>query len=252
MSPASGNAATHFVDRHGAEGRGSKIAFREVGTGRSLTYDALRLGAERVAGALTRAGIGREERAAMVVLDGLEFPRIFWGALKAGVLAAPINTLLSSALYDAILRDSRATCLFVSSALWPTLAPAAKDNPHLRCVVAIGDPAPEGTISFEAFLDGATPRGTLDVQEDEPAFWLYSSGSTGQPKGVRHVHGALRATADTFGARVLGIREDDVVFSAAKLFFAYGLGNSMTFPLAVGATTALLAARPTPAVVDAA
>jgi 4-hydroxybenzoate-CoA ligase len=242
-----GNAAAYFVDRHLSEGRADTCAFREAGGAkRELTYGALADSSARVAGALTRAGVQRETRALMLVLDQIEFPQIFWGALKAGVVPVPLNTLLATDVYATILQDSRAGILFVSHELWPTVAPAAQAAPDLRTIVVIGGDTPEGMLSFDSFLQGAEPLPPVDCSEDEIAFWLYSSGSTGQPKGVRHVHAALRATADTYGAQVLGIASDDVVFSAAKLFFAYGLGNGMTFPMSVGATTILYNARPTP------
>jgi 4-hydroxybenzoate-CoA ligase len=206
--PHEGNAAAWFVDRHLAQGRGDKPAFREAaGARRELSYSGLAEATGRVAGALARAGLGREERVAMLVLDQIEFPQLFWGALKAGVVPVPLNTLLTAEIYRAILNDSRAAALFVSAELWPVAQEAAAGAPHLRRVVVIGGVAPEGALSWEAFLDGAEPREPIVVSEDEVAFWLYSSGSTGQPKGVRHVHGALRATAETYGARVLGIRE---------------------------------------------
>src|SRR5690606_2728685 len=138
------------------------------------------------------------------------------------------------------------SCLFVAAELYDTIAPALPLNPFIRLVVVIGGGAPEGTFSRDGFLQGAAPRQAVPADEDEVAFWLYSSGSTGRPKGVKHVHGALRATALTYGAQVLGIREGDLVYSVAKLFFAYGLGNAMTFPLSVGATTVLYDGRPTP------
>ena len=241
------NAATHFVDRHLLEGRGDKQAFLEVESGRSLTYAQMAEGSDLVAGALTRAEIRPEERMALLVLDQIEFPQLFWGGLKAGVIPIPLNTLLATPIYDAILRDSRAAILVVSAALWPVVAPIVQDNPYLRKIVVIGD-APDGLQSFDDFIREATPQSARPASPDETAFWLYSSGSTGRPKGVTHVHSALRASADTYGAHILGIREDDVVLSAAKFFFAYGLGNALTFPLSVGASVLLYTGRPTPQV----
>ncbi len=240
------NAALWFVDRHIAEGRGDKVAYREAdGQGRSLTYAQLSDQSARFAGALVNHGVRREERMAMIVLDQIEFPVAFWGAIKAGVIPIPINTLLSTQVYTATLNDSRATTLLVSAALWETVAPALEGNTSLHTVIVIGD-APDNAISYASFMEGAEAIAPVEALEDETAFWLYSSGSTGLPKGVRHVHSSLKATADTFSAQVLGLREDDVVYSVAKLFFAYGLGNGMTFPLAVGATTILLGGRPLP------
>ncbi|TDE35953.1 benzoate-CoA ligase family protein [Antarcticimicrobium sediminis] len=243
---ASGNAAIYFVDRHIDEGRGDKIAFREAdGDRRSLTYGQLAEETARFAGALDRHGVRREERVAMIVRDQIEFPVVFWGALKAGAIPVPLNTLLSTDIYEAVLNDSRASILVVSQELWEVVAPAVADNRFLRAILVIGD-APKGTESYRAFVEGAELADTVEAHEDELAFWLYSSGSTGLPKGVRHVHSSLRATADTFGAQVLAIDEGDTVYSVAKLFFAYGLGNGMSFPMSVGATTVLFGGRPTP------
>ncbi len=241
------NAALYFVDRHVAEGRAAKPAFREVGgSARSLSYGALAERTDLVAGAFERAGFRAEERVACILLDQIEYPEVFWGALKAGVVPVALNTLLVSAVYAFILRDSRASCLIVSHALLDTVLPAIEGNDHIRRIVVVGGDAPEGTLGYDRFLEGAAPLPAREVSADECAFWLYSSGSTGQPKGVRHVHGALKATSDSYGQQVLGIREEDVIFSAAKIFFAYGLGNAMSFPMAVGATTLLFDGRPTP------
>jgi 4-hydroxybenzoate-CoA ligase len=241
-----GNAAAYFVDRHIAEGRADKVAFVEAdGRKRSLTYGALHEHAARFAGALYRHGVRREERIAMIVRDQIEFPVVFWGAMKAGAIPVPLNTLLSGDVYETILSDSRASILVVSEEMWEVVEPATRDNRFLRAILVIGD-APEGAESYRDFIAGAEPVETVEAHEDELAFWLYSSGSTGQPKGVRHVHGALKATCDTFGDQVLGICEEDVVYSVAKLFFAYGLGNGMSFPMSVGATAVLFGGRPTP------
>jgi 4-hydroxybenzoate-CoA ligase len=243
------NAALWFVDRHVDEGRSAKIAFREADRlKRSLTYGALAVDTSVFAGALERHGVRRDERAAMIMLDQIEFPTVFWGALKAGVIPVPMNTLLSSTVYEAMLIDSRASILFVSDELWPVVEPAVVGNKFLRSIVVIGE-TKERTIDYLDFVNGAHAIDAVEADGDELAFWLYSSGSTGLPKGVKHIHSSLRATAENFGQAVLGIREDDVVYSVAKFFFAYGLGNAMSFPMSVGATTILLGGRATPAVV---
>lgn len=251
MSAGNGNAVAWFVDRHVAEGRGGKVAFEEAaGLRRRLTYGALREEGSRMAALYRRLGLQPEDRAAMIMLDTVEFPIVFWGSLMAGVIPVPINTLLSPDYYEIILADSRAKALFVSAPLLAAIEPVLPRLKHLRAVLVVGGEA-GGHMAFADELAASEPGATIEASEDECAFWLYSSGSTGRPKGVRHVHGSLKATADTFGAQVLGMREDDVVFSAAKLFFAYGLGNAMTFPMAAGATAGLLAERPAPQAVFA-
>lgn len=242
-----GNAVNWFVERHLNEGRAEKIAFREAWNGgRELSYGDLSMQSGEVASAFYNAGIHREERAALFVLDQLEFPNIFWGALKAGIQPVALNTLLSTDVYRTMLNDSRAAIAFISIELIDAVLPAAKNSPYLRHIVVIGGDAPSGTMSFGEFTRDASQMSAIECSGDEVAFWLYSSGSTGTPKGVRHVHDALQVTCDTYGKNVLEIREDDTVYSAAKLFFAYGLGNGMSFPQSVGATALLFSGRPTP------
>ncbi len=254
---AAGNAVHHFVCRHVAEGRGSRVAFTDPW--RSLSYAGLADAAARFAGGLRAAGIGRERRLAMVMLDTVDFPVAFWGALWAGVVPVPINTLLPPDQVAYILADSRAEAIAVSAPLLPGLVSALERTPGLRLVlVAAPDGGPAGdrplfAQDFGSFVAEAPPEPEpAPSAADEVAFWLYSSGSTGAPKGTKHVHSSLDVTAETYARQVLGIHADDVVFSAAKLFFAYGLGNSMTFPMSVGARAVLLPDRPTPATVLAA
>jgi 4-hydroxybenzoate-CoA ligase len=252
-----GNAVAWFLDRHVAAGRGGATAFTDPH--RSLTYAALAEASARFAGGLRAAGIGRERRLLMLLLDTVDFPVAFWGALRAGVVPVPVNTLLTAQQVAYMLEDSRAEAVIVSAPLLAALGPVLAGSSWLRLVlVAAADGGsmadlPLGARDLRQFLADAAPAPTpAAASPDEVAFWLYSSGSTGAPKGTKHVHSSLRATAETYAAQVAGFRPDDVVYSAAKLFFAYGLGNAMTFPMSVGAQAVLLPDRPSPDAVLAA
>jgi len=247
--PRAYNAAVDFIDRHLDEGRGDHVAFHDDRV--ALTYAALAERVNRAGNALAAAGARPEQRVMMCMLDTVDFPAVFWGAIKAGAVPVPVNTLLTPEEYVFLVSDSRARVLVVSDALLPKLGPAIAASRHLETVLVSSSPlgGDRGHLdSLEARLDAAPPiLAAAPTTADEVAFWLYSSGSTGAPKGAMHLHGHLIQTAALYGQAVLGIRPDDVVFSAAKLFFAYGLGNAMTFPLSVGATAVLMAERPTPA-----
>jgi 4-hydroxybenzoate-CoA ligase len=192
--------------------------------------------------------VRREERVAMIMHDTVDFPVVFLGAIRAGIVPVPLNTLLLPEQYAYMLADSRARVLFVSEALLPSVEGILSGLKSLGEVIMVGGTGGGHFTDLASRLAAELDTfETADTHPDEPAFWLYSSGSTGMPKGARHVHTSLMATARTYAQQVLGIREDDLCLSAAKLFFAYGLGNALTFPMAVGATTILHPGRPTPA-----
>jgi len=247
MSDPSGsyNAVTWLLDRNIDEGRANKLAFTD--TVSELTYGDLQKQSCRVANMLRRLGVRREERVAMMMLDTTDFPAVFLGAIRAGIVPVPLNTLLTSDQYAYVLADCRARVLFISQALLPVVKDMLGRMPDLDHVVVSGNDAQGYKKLADELASESDAFTTAATHADEPAFWLYSSGSTGMPKGVRHLHSNLAATADTYARQVLGIREDDVCLSAAKLFFAYGLGNALTFPMSVGATTVLNSERPTPA-----
>lgn len=242
--PRQYNAVTDFVDRNIQQGHGAKRAF--VDPDRELTYDGLQAASCKMANLLAGLPIGREARIAILMLDTVDFPIVFWGAVRGGVVPVCLNTLLTTEQYEYMLSDSRAEALFVSAALLPAVEPILDRLPFLRHVVVAGGDR-GAHQAFDEMLDAASDTfETADTCADETAFWLYSSGSTGDPKGVRHVHSSPMYVADHYGRGVLGIEHEDVCYSAAKLFFAYGLGAGMTVPMSVGATTVLLPERPTP------
>ncbi len=238
------NAAVDFVDRNVAEGRGNKTAC--IDPARNLTYGELRDAAARIGPLLARLGIEPENRIALVLLDTVDFPILFWGAIRAGIIPVLLNTRLTADQYRYLLEDSRAKAVFVSAALLPVVREAAKDLPALKSIVVVGggpDTMPRLDVLLAAENEGSAPARTCS---DEVAYWIYSSGTTGMPKGVMHVHSTPMAMARASGQDRIGIREDDIVFSAAKLFFSYGLGNAIICPMSVGATSVLYPERPTP------
>ncbi|MEP7183613.1 MAG: benzoate-CoA ligase family protein [Betaproteobacteria bacterium] len=251
--PRDYNAAHDLIERNLRAGRADKAAF--IDENGAHTYGELAVLVNRCANALTGLGVEPEQRVLLCLLDTIDFPTAFLGAIKAGIVPVAANTLLTTKDYEYMLRDSRARALIVSAALLPTLAPLLGRMPHLKHVIVSGAPGPDAPgahLSFAKLVAAGAPAfDPAETTRDDACFWLYSSGSTGAPKGTVHIQSSLINTYELYAKPILGIREDDVVFSAAKLFFAYGLGNGLTFPMGAGATAILMAERPTPAAVFA-
>jgi benzoate-CoA ligase len=243
---ASFNFGLHLIERNAA--RPGKVAF--IDDHGSLTYGELAERIRRFAAALRASGLRREERVLLLMHDCNHWPVAFLGALYAGVIPVAVNTLLPAAEYAYMLAHSRAQAALVSAALLPTLQAAMAQAPHEvnRVIVANSNGTlPANAQDFDAFVASHAPMAeAAATSADDMAFWLYSSGSTGRPKGAVHSHANAYYTAELYGTASLGVRASDICFSAAKLFFAYGLGNSLSFPMSVGATTLLMAERPTP------
>ncbi|CAN5815300.1 benzoate-CoA ligase family protein [soil metagenome] len=233
--PARFNVAVPFIDRHLGEGRGGKAAIRTLHE--TVTYADLAERVNRAGNALLALGLRPGDRLLMVVKDCPAFFYLFWGAIKAGIVPVPPNTLLRAADYAYMFEDSGCGLVVYSTEFAGEIEPALKQMPVKA-------------LTVDTFLaemakasDALEPR--LAAADDD-CFWLYSSGSTGRPKGAVHLQRDMVVTSELYGVRVLGVAENDISFSAAKLFFAYGLGNGMTFPLWTGSTAILDDRRPTP------
>ena len=248
------NFADHLTSLN--RGRSAKPAYiDDVGV---LTYGELADRVARFAGGLVALGVRAEERVLLLMHDCIDWPVAFLGCLQAGVVPVALNTLLTADDYRFMLSHCRARAAIVSAGLLPVLGQALAAPGHSVTQLLVstrGGPMPERPTlpvhDLTDWLPRQSPAAPADTCADDIAFWLYSSGSTGRPKGAVHTHANLYWTAALYAQPVLGLSENDVCFSAAKLFFAYGLGNALSFPLSVGATTVLMAERPTPAAVFA-
>ncbi|NQW92473.1 MAG: benzoate-CoA ligase family protein [Polaromonas sp.] len=251
--PRQYNAAHDLLARNAAWPE--KVAFINAISGEKLTYGELTRQSHQFANALRAQGFAPESRVLVAMLDTPDWPVVFLGCILAGVVPVAANTLLTTADFDFMLRDSRAQGLVVSDVLLPAFEPLTGKPDTLKTIIVAGI-SKTADFTFnnlsnqpldQLLLDQDATLYAADTCADDACFWLYSSGSTGAPKGTVHLHSHLIQTAELYGRGVLGIKHSDVVYSAAKLFFAYGLGNGLTFPMAVGATTVLLPSRPLPA-----
>ena len=248
------NFAQHLIERNA--GHSERIAY--VDDAGRLSYADLTDRLRRLAAALLAAGLRREERVLLLMHDCNDWPVGFLGALYAGIVPVAVNTLLTAEDYAYMLQHSRAQAVLVAAPLLPTLQSAleraAGAGGHevralfvSRPIKALAADASPPQFDFESLLAARPPLpAPAATGPDDPGFWLYSSGSTGRPKGTLHTQANPYWTAELYGTPVLGLTAADTCFSAAKLFFAYGLGNALSFPLSVGATVLLMAERPTP------
>src|SRR5580704_9362347 len=239
------NAAAHFVDRHIREGRADKTAI-ECGDLR-ITYGQLFTQVNQLGNGLKSLGVRIEERVLLLLMDTLEFAVSFFGTIKIGAIPVPVNTLLKPADYKYLLNNSRARIAIVSESLLPLIDAVPQDElRYLENVVVVGA-APPGKLGFEDLLGkGSSELEPAPTNKDDAAFWLYSSGSTGQPKACVHLQHDMVVSAERYAKTILKITAEDRFFSVAKLFFAYGLGNGLYFPLAVGGTSILMPGPPRP------
>lgn len=238
------NAAEDLIGRNLSAGRAGKIAI--IDDAGAYTYGDLADRVNRCAAALLALGLQPGQRLVLCLLDGIDFYSCFLGAIKAGVIPIPLNTLFQPSDYAAILRDSGTAAIVCSQSLLPVLLDAIRICAWTGSIVVSGDSNQKDFPQLSDLMSKAAPlQRAAATRSDDPCFWLYSSGSTGAPKGAIHRQRSMMHTAELFAVGILHLRESDVIYSAAKLFFAYGLGNALTFPLAVGGTAILYPGRAT-------
>jgi len=241
------NAADYFIDRNVRQGRGHKTAI--ITPGKSYTYNDLQKSVNKTANALVDLGVRIEDRVMLLLLDTFEFHSCFWGAIRIGAVPVPCNTMMTPDDFHYFLNDSRAKVLICSEPLVPTIYQIAGDLPYLRDLIVIEEGVGARIPFRQKYRRAPAACKSASTTRDDVGFWLYSSGSTGFPKGTIHSQYDMVACTENYAKGVLNMTEDDVTLSAARLFFAYGLGNSNYFPLGVGGTAVVYPDRPTPELV---
>jgi benzoate-CoA ligase len=240
------NAATHFIDRHISDGRGKKVAI-ECGA-RQVSYQQLFEMVNQVGNCLRKLGVRIEERVFLLLFDTPEFAASFFGAVKIGAVPVPVNTLLKPADYNYLLNDSRARIAIISEGLLPLIKAIPRQSlKFLETILVVGTESWPGILNFgDALSESSSTLEAASTSKDDAAFWLYSSGSTGRPKACVHLQHDMVVSSEAYAKGILSITDSDRFFSVSKLFFAYGLGNGLYFPLSVGATSILLPGPPRP------
>ncbi len=238
------NASTTFIDANLSAGRGIKPAI--LYGDQVLTYKDVAAMVNKTGNALIKLGVQMEQRVLLLLLDCPEFAYSFFGAIRMGAVPIPTNTLLRPPDYEYLINDSRAVALIVSEPLYANIEPIRKNLKWLKHIIVVGN-APAGTANFADWIKNESVELVpADTSKDDACFWLYSSGTTGFPKGAVHLQHDMAYCAENYARNVLNITENDRTFSVAKLFFAYGLGNALYFPFYVGAPTILYPGRPEP------
>mgnify|MGYP006195698751 CR=1 FL=1 len=240
------NASADFLDANLAAGRADRVAVVDAADGGELTYGDVARGVNRTGHALRKLGVRPEERVMALLPDCPEFIFVFFGAIRIGAVAVPVNTLLTPPEYEYLLNDSRARVLVVHERFVETIETIRASLRHLEHIVTVGEGQPGYPRLADLLETEPSALAAVDMSDDDAAFWLYSSGTTGFPKGAVHLQHDMRCCAESFGVGVLGLSEADRTFSVAKLFFAYGLGNALYFPFYVGGSTILLPEKPEP------
>jgi benzoate-CoA ligase len=241
------NAADFFVDRNVRQGRGHKIAI--YSEHRNYTYNDVQKMVNKTANAMRDLGVRIEDRIMMLMLDIPQFYGIFWASVKIGAAPIPVNTMLTPEDYEFYLNDSRARWLVVSKELLPVIDQIKGDLHYLRDIIVISEVEGAHIPFRQKYKRAPAVIKPAYTTRDDVGFWLYSSGSTGSPKGAIHSQYDMVIISQAYASGILGLKEDDICFSAARLFFAYGLGNAMYFPMFAGASAVLSPHRPTPELV---